>query len=272
MKSKPLPAWAFFAATFLWSWSFWGVAIAFGATMETGAGMVLLLIGVLGPMVMGISFTQLSNDRALQRDYWMRLVSLRRIRWGWLAVILSFSLILNGVAALIEQLSGGFESTWGAVIVDGASDPLSILPLFLFAILVPLIEEMGWRGYVLDRLQTRYSALTSSLVLGVVWSLWHLPLFFVAGSYQAGLGIGTPEFWLFFLSIIPLTVIITWIYNNTGRSIFAAILFHGMVNFSGEIIALSPRADTIAAILWLLAAICVIVGWGGRCLVRQPAR
>ena len=53
------------------------------------------------------------------------------------------------------------------------------------------IEELGWRGYVLDRLQEKRSALVSSLILGVVWSLWHLPLFFVQGSYQAGLGVGT---------------------------------------------------------------------------------
>jgi membrane protease YdiL (CAAX protease family) len=123
----------------------------------------------------------------------------------------------------------------------------------------------------LDRLQEKYSALLSSLILGIVWSLWHLPTFFVRDSYQAGLGIGTPAFWSFFAGIVALTFAFTWIYNNTNRSILAVILFHSMINFTGELIALSERADTLSTVLWFLAAIVLAAGWSAKALTQKKA-
>lgn len=272
MTKDSKATWAFFAATFIWSWLLWGLAIVLGADMETGSGTGFLLLGVMGPMVMGIAFTYMTKDKAGRRDYWKRVIDVRRIPWAWYLVILLFALSLNGIAALLDLLTGGVGATWGDVIGRAVSNPVSILFSLLFATLIPFIEELGWRGYVLDRLQMSHSALTSGLLLGAIWSLWHLPLFFVEGSYQAGLGIGTLEFWLFFLGIIPLNMLFSWIYNNTGRSILAVILFHAMVNFSGEIIALSPRADVFATILWALAAAGVVAVWGGKSMARQPAR
>lgn len=131
---------------------------------------------------------------------------------------------------------------------------------------------MGWRGYVLDRLQATRSALTSSMILGVVWSLWHSPLFFVAGSYQAGLGVGTPAFWLFLIGIVPLSFAFTWLYNNTSRSILAVILFHGMVNFTGELFDITERANTISIVLWVIAAIGITIIWGPKHFTGWPAQ
>jgi membrane protease YdiL (CAAX protease family) len=82
----------------------------------------------------------------------------------------------------------------------------------------PVPEELGWRGCALDRLQERDSALISSLIIGGTWALWHLPLFFIAGTYQHGLGVGTPAFWLFMVTKFPDSILMTWIYNNTRRS------------------------------------------------------
>ena len=271
MTKESRHIWTFFAATFIWSWLCWGLAIVLGANMETGNGIILLLLGVLGPMVMGITFTVLTGDTPARRDYWRRIVDVRRISWKWVAVIVFFALALNGMSSLLDLLTGGVGATWGDVVVDATSNPLSILFTLLFATLIPFIEELGWRGYVLDRLQARHSALTSALILGAVWSLWHLPLFFVEGTYQAGLGLGTLEFWLFFISIAPLTVVFSWAYNNTRRSILAIILFHGMVNFAGEVIALSPRADIFATVLWGVVAVGVVAIWGSKNLSRKPA-
>jgi membrane protease YdiL (CAAX protease family) len=64
-------------------------------------------------------------------------------------------------------------------------------------------------------LQAHWNALTSSLILGVIWGLWHLPLFFIKGTYQYSKGAWSAWFWQFFIEIIPLSVVFTWIYNNT---------------------------------------------------------
>lgn len=264
--SKP---WFYFLVTFVWTWLFWGIAVLVGASMETAVGSILLLLGVIGPAVTGITFTYLTRGKEGRRDYWKRVIDFKRIPGKWYLVIFLFVPILNILAALLDVVSGGNGATWGEAARNVLTNPLSIIPSILFSSLIPFLEELGWRGYVLDRLQEKQSALASSLVLGVVWSLWHLPLFFIPGSYQAGLGVGTLAFWLFMIGIVPLNLPFTWIYNNTGRSTLAVILFHSMVNFTGELFALSARADTYSILLWFVAAIAITVIWGAKTLRRK---
>ncbi len=267
-RPKLASPWIYFLATYIWSSIFGGIAILMDISMETASGLVLVLLAAIGPMVTGITFTYLTRDKAGRRDYWKRIIDFKRIPATWYLVILLFVPILNSLAAMLDKLTGGSGATWGEAALNFLTNPSSIILSILFASLFPFIEELGWRGYVLDRLQERHSALVSSLILGAVWSLWHLPTFFIRDSYQASLGIGTPEFWLFFAGIVPLTFAFTWIYNNTGRSTLAVILFHSMVNFTGELIALSERADTLSIALWFVVAIGIAVIWS----VKTPAR
>ena len=264
--------WVYVLATFAWTWSFWGVGIMRGLGMESAEGGIIGLIGVTGPLITGIGFTYLTKDKAGRSDYWKRIIDFKRIPAKWYLVIFLFVPTLNILAAMIDIIVGGNGATWGEAAQNVLSDPLSIIPSILFSSLIPFIEELGWRGYALDRFQESKSALTSSLILGVVWSLWHLPLFFVQGSYQESLGIGTLAFWLFVIGIIPLNLPFTWIYNNTRRSILAVIIFHSMVNFTGELIALNERADTISIILWFVAAIGITVIWGAKTFTHENSR
>lgn len=261
--------WVFFGATFAWTWTFWGLGILLKINMESAFGFGLLFLGVLGPMVTGIGFTYLTKNKAGRRDYWLRLIDIRRIGLKWWLILLCFVPLLNALAALIDLLFGGTGAVWGETLVNAVSDPLALVFSALFATLIPFIEELGWRGYVLDRLQASRSAFMATLILGVVWSLWHLPLFFVEGTYQTGLGVGTLEFWLFMIGIVPLSFAFTWVYNNTSRSILAVILFHGMVNFTGELIAITERADTILFLLWVIVAIGITSLWGSDTFSRQ---
>jgi membrane protease YdiL (CAAX protease family) len=260
--------WIYFLATYIWSGIFGGLAILMDLSMETAAGLGLVLLAAVGPMVTGIAFTYLTRDKEGRRDYWKRVIGFKRIPTRWYLVIFLFVPILNGLAALLDVLSGGTGAAWGEAALNFLPNPSSILLSVVFATLFPFIEELGWRGYVLDRLQQKHTALVSSLILGIVWSLWHLPTFFVRGSYQAGLGIGTPAFWWFFAGIVPLNFAFTWIYNNTDRSTLAVIIFHAMVNFTGELIALTERADTFSIALWFVAAIGIAVVWGAKTFTR----
>ena len=256
--------WVYFLATYIWSGVFGGLAILMDLSMETVVGLVLVLLAALGPMVTGIAFTYLTRDQEGRRDYWKRVIDFNRILPKWYLVIFLFVPMLNGLAALLDILTGGKGGTWGETALNFLTNPASIVLSILFATLFPFIEELGWRGYVLDRLQEKHNALASSLILGIVWSLWHLPTFFIRDSYQAGLGIGTPAFWWFFAGIVPLTFAFTWIYNNTYRSTLAVILFHSMVNFTGELFTLTERADNYSILLWFVVAVGIIAFWSAK--------
>lgn len=259
----------YFLATYLWSCLFGGTAILLDLSMESAAGLVLVMLAAMGPMVAGIAFTYLTRDKAGRLDYWKRVIDFKRIPAKWYLVIVLFVPALSCLAAFLDRITGGSGATWGENALNFVQDPASIIFSLLFATLFPFIEELGWRGYALDRLQEKNSALVSSLILGVVWSAWHLPMFFVRDSYQASLGIGTPAFWLFLFSILPLSFAFTWIYNNTGRSTLAVILFHAMANFTGELIVLNERADNLSTVLWFVSAIIIAVGWSTKTFARE---
>ncbi len=262
--------WFFLVLVLGWSWLFWILAALLGLGMNTIAGQVLLFLGLLGPMLAGIGFTYLTQGKEGRRDYWLRIIDLKRIRARWYLVIFLFVPVLTALAALLDILSGGSGAALEKAAAHSLSEPFAIIPFALYLFFIgPFIEELGWRGYVLDRLQTRWNALVSSLILGMVWALWHLPLFFIKDTYQYNLGVGSPSFWLFMIDIIPGAVLLTWIFNNTRRSTLAAILFHFMGNFTGELIAATKRTDFCAALLWIIGAIVVTMIWGARTLTRK---
>lgn len=256
--------WLFFATTYAITWAFWLVAIALGVRFDSAVGLVLLLLGLTGPGVAGIAFVSLVYDGEGRLDFWNRLRQGRRIGVRWSLVILLLPVVVTIVAAAVERLFGGTGVTLGSAVQEFGVNPLALLPSLFFATLPPLLEELGWRGYALDRLQLNRSALGASLILGVVWAVWHLPLFFVPGSFQAeSVGFGTTGFWLFMIGIVALSVAFTWVYNNTSRSILAIILLHGWVNFVSETVEV---ADVFYYGHWVLLAVLLTALWGAKTL------
>lgn len=135
----------------------------------------------------------------------------------------------------------------------------------------PLAEEAGWRGFALPRLQTRYNALASSLILGVIWCFWHIPLFFLPGSSQQGI-----PFPIYLMLVVTLSVYFTWLYNNTRGSLIITVLAHFSFNMSGGFIAgtlglLPPMVLYITAgSMLVLSVVAVVLYSGGRSLSRKP--
>ncbi|MFC7096397.1 type II CAAX endopeptidase family protein [Halobaculum marinum] len=244
------------------TWAFWLPAIALGVRFDSAVGLVLLLVGLAVPGVAGIVFVYLVYDERGRADFWNRVVNPRRVGLRWLAVILLVPLGVAVLAGVVDLLLGGTGPTWGAGVTQFSVNPLAILPALFFATLPPILEELGWRGYALDRLQLKWSALSASLVLGVVWALWHLPLFFVEGTYQHdSVGFATTSFWLFMAGIVALSLAFTWIYNNTERSILGIVVLHGWVNSTAEFIVVP---DPAYYGLWFVLAAAIVAIWGAK--------
>ena len=260
---------AYFIFALGWSSLFWTAAAATGQEVSAFPASVLFYLGGAGPPLAAIALVQLRELPEQRRDFWLRIVDVRRIQWRWLAAALLVHPALVGLAVLLTVVAGAPLPKLG---VDAGmlQQPFALVGLVLFVLLFgPLPEEIGWRGYALDRLQIRMDALSASLLLGVVWALWHLPLFFIEGTFQNGLGIGTARFWLFSFSLVPLSVLITWIYNNTGRSTLSAVLVHFSGNFTGHLIEKTTRISVLEVVLLTAAAAAVTVAFGARRLSRS---
>lgn len=258
--------WLFFAVTFAITWGFWLAAIALEVRFDSAVGLVLLLIGLVGPGASGIGFVYLVYDDRGRADFWNRLEQVRRIGVRWFLVILLLPLAVTITAAVVSMLSGGSGATWGEGVQEFSVNPLAILPALFFATLPPLLEELGWRGYALDRLQMNWSALSASVLLGVVWAVWHLPLFFIEGSFQREeVGFATLGFWLFMIGIVALSVVFTWVYNHTSRSILGIIFLHGWINFVSETIEVG---DVFYYSQWVLLAVIITAIWGAATLTN----
>jgi len=223
----------YFAIAFGWTWLCWLTAAALGLTVETPAGGILMLAGLLGPMIGGVTCTR-RLGKAAWREYGRRIYQAKRISAGWYAVIALIVPALFVAAVGLDRMLGGTGGHWEESALQIAASPLSIIPFALPIFLIGPMEEFGWRGFALDFLQKRSNALVASLTLGVAWSAWHLPLFLIPGTYQNGLGIGTQAFWLFVIGIVPLNVAFTWVYNNTNRSILGAIAIVVTLTFGAE--------------------------------------
>jgi membrane protease YdiL (CAAX protease family) len=270
LSSKRSSLWFFFALVYGWSWLFWVPAVLSGLKFDEAPVPILIALGGIGPMVAGIALTYLTQDREGRRDYWRRVADFKRISPGWYAVTLLTVPVLMAFAVLLDVLSGGRGAHLEARF---QSNPVSILPFAVFTLFFgPLPEELGWRGYALDRLQDRYGALVSSLVLGTGWALWHLPLFFIGGTYQNSLGLGSLEFWLYMAGMIPESILMTWIYNHNQRSTLSAVLFHFIINFIGELFALTEPADFYQIVVWAVVATAVVLLWGPRTLACEDDR
>jgi membrane protease YdiL (CAAX protease family) len=254
----------FFAVTFAITWGFWLSAIAFDVGTDTAAGVVWLLLGLTGPGVAGVGLVYLLYDENSRKEFWNRVWDFRRIGGRWYLVILLYAPVAVAIAALIDVLLGGGGATYAAWVPQLSTNLVAFLPTLFFATLPPILEELGWRGYALDQLQRTRSALASGLILGIVWSIWHLPLFFIEGTYQHDVvGFLTMGFWLFMVGIVPLSVAFTWIHNGTGGSILASVLLHSWVNFTVQTIELTPRADVFFYTVVLFGFVALVTAiWG----------
>jgi len=121
-------------------------------------------------------------------------------------------------------------------------------------------EEIGWRGYALPRLMERFGFGGAGVLLGVIWAVWHLPLFFIPGGDTYG-----QSFPLYLLQVTALCVAMTWLYVHTNGSLLLAMLMHSAVNQSKDIVpsavagATNAFALSTSRVAWLTVALLWIV-------------
>ena len=220
--------WKYFVIAFAFSWIIWlpGVLAARGLFELPIPEFALAVIGSFGPFVSAFYLTRRNKGKDDVKTLIKRALNFR-IPLKWLAAILVLPLAVAAASRHLYIWRGG-ELPDSPVL----GSPIAIIVLFLFLFFFggSVNEEFGWRGYALDRIQSKHSALFSSLILGFLWALWHLPLFFFQSLTQSYM-----SFWIFLALICAIAVLMTWLHNNNGGNILVALLFHAIWNLSGSI-------------------------------------
>ncbi len=197
-----------------------------------------------------------------------------RVGIQWWAFALFFAIIPSVAALYLLNLLGGPTVDW-----SGLPPLYTVVPAFIFlTVAAGMGEEFGWRGFLLPRLQTRHNALVSGLIVGVIWAIWHIPLFFIKGTsqyeqgLQGGLLLAILGYGLF---VIANSIQFTWLFNNTRGSVLLAAVLHGSSNaWAGYIDVYRGHFGgilTLMAVHMLVTTIIVVVA-GATNLSRTKQR
>jgi membrane protease YdiL (CAAX protease family) len=201
------------------------------------------------PMVAAVVVEGMTEGKAGIKAL-LQKVLIWRVGMGWyIFAIFGFALFCGGAVVLAKLLSTEAIPLLGQEVANSSGvKMLLMVPLLFLVVTVINGEELAWRGFALPRLQERHSALTSSLLLGLVWVLFHLPLFLTSTGFPLDvLGILSRS-----IQLVGASVIFTWLYNHTRGSVLLAYLLHGSANTWTRVF---PISESSAMVGWLLTAL-----------------
>lgn len=254
----------FFVLAYLVTWAVWlPRALGFEWAQEIGQ------IWTYGPALAAVTAALLTGGRSGLRQLGGRIVRWR-IGLRWYAVIIFGPMVIALLEGAITFMfvGGPWSERWPAVLTD----PLgaSLILLVVLTLTDGLGEEVGWRGFALPRLLALGSAVTASLVLGLLWAAWHLPLFWTEGASLADSSV-----WLVFARLPATAVMYTWLFRQTRGSVLAAALFHAALNAFA--LPAPTAGDSLVPILTSLGlhwaiALALIAAAGAKQLDRWPAQ
>ena len=256
-RSAKFP-WLFLLLGFGFSWAVWIPIALTGKDYQSSPFLLAaMLVGAFGPGLAAIILTYFNRDRDDFYEFGSRIYEFGRIRPSWLLIILALWPALHAAAIGITRLNGApipASPFLNELIARPNTIPLIIFMYFLQS----GVEEVGWRGYLQEKLGNLFSLPISSLLTGVIHTVWHLPLFWVVGTNQIKMGFG-PDFLIFILFVISTSVITAWCYYSNKHSIMAAALLHTLGNLSFDIFAYAPGTTKHLIFVLLSTTIAILV-------------
>jgi membrane protease YdiL (CAAX protease family) len=263
----PVAAYYVVALTFSWEVELPLVAVQQG-WIDVPVPFSIHYLASLGPAVAALVLTALIGGRSGLAELWGRIVKWR-VGWGWAAFAVGSPVALFVIAALAIRITQG---QWPDLRLLGQVNYLPylgwwVLPLWL--VTFGFGEEIGWRGFALPRLQQTMSVSRATLLLGLLWTVWHVPAFFYHETYQ-----GMPWFMLpgLIFGVLCGAVLLTWLYNGTGGSVLMVAIWHALFDLLTASKAdqdVIPIITTAGVIAWALLVANVNRPWGFRFQKKQ---
>ncbi len=264
---------SYFGLTFAISWVIWLGLIVGSLHIQTPVGAVLNVVAIAGPSIAALVLATVLGRGELRRLLAGFSLSRLSVRWMVVALVLPLAMMAAAIAVSVA-IFGAPRPALTLSVAGGVVLAEFVRVLFRGG---PMGEELGWRGFALPRLQQHRNALDASILLGLIWGFWHLPLYFVLGTGQSELlRAGTsPVFAIggFIGWTIGLSVLFTWLFNQTGGSLIVVILFHASVNlvaFLPAAVGSGGPAPLLNVVITWLVAIGVVVRFGRARLASPP--
>ena len=227
------------ALAFTASWLLWWLA------STTSPGLpILFLAGTVMPAIAAVLVTRMESHEALVAL--LRQTTIWRVRWRWYVIAVTF------FAAAKLSAATGIRFATGAWPAFGETNVLVMAAGTLFSTPVQLGEELGWRGLMLPRLADRVGLRAASLLVGVSWAAWHLPMFYLPGGDML-----RQSFPVFVVAVTSLSVAMTWVYAHTGGSLLLTMLMHAAINNTAGILPAGNEAHVDN--IWLFHT--SVAGW-----------
>jgi uncharacterized protein len=260
MRPKSLSLVLFFGLAYAISWIFWLPPVWLNISIQTPLGRLFETVGNFGPFLAALILIFFQQGAAGIRTLRDRLFAWRvPARWYLVALLGPFVLMAGAIAASTALGRPSIE-------LRQPGSLLLLIPAFVRTLLVAggLNEETGWRGYALPHLLARSGAFRSSVLLGVLWGIWHAPLYFLPGTGQNDMIRSGGSFLFLFTGFvawtIALSILFTWLHQMAQGSLLIVILFHAAINTAASLpfllgIQTSPASLLYPAFTWVAALI-----------------
>ena len=253
--------WKFFLLTFAYSWVIWIPSVLDGIGIElpfdvAGYSIVVVIIGAFAPMMAAITLIAREAGWKGTKAFLGQALDFR-IKPVYLVIALALPVLIHMIAHYLAPAVGlDVAKTLFPTEISVAPIVLAIPYFILMLVIGGGQEEFGWRGYAQEPLQEKIGVIPASLVIGVIWGIWHLPLWFMRGDLHSAY-----SFLAFVMMTTSISIMYAWLYNSSGKKLIVVIVFHAMSNTAAPLLPfLHGIEGKPESAYWIYAAVNVVFG------------
>jgi len=230
-----------------------GIKLPFSVTEYS---TVVVIIGAFAPLMAAITLVVREDGWKGTKTFFGQALDFH-IKPVYLVLALALPLLIHLIAHYLALAVGlDVAKTLFPTDISIAPIVLAIPYFFLMLVLGGGQEEFGWRGYAQEPLQEKIGVIPASLVIGVIWGIWHLPLWFMAGDLHSAY-----SFLAFVMMTTSISIIYAWLYNSSGKKLIVVIFFHAMSNTAAPLLPfLHGIEGKPESAYWIYAAVNVLFG------------
>ena len=260
-QHKNRDPWKFFLLTFAYSWVIWIPSVLDGIGIElpftvAGYSTVVVIIGAFAPIMAAITLVVREEGWKGARVFLGQALDFR-IKLVYLVLALALPVLIHAIAHYLA-LAVGLDVAKTLIPTEIPVAPIVLaMPTFILMLVIGGgQEEIGWRGYAQGPLQEKIGVIPASLVIGVIWGIWHLPLWFIAGDLHSAY-----SFLAFVIMTTSISIVYAWLYNSSGKKLIVVMFFHAMNNTAAPLLPfLHGIEGKPESAYWIYAVVNVVFG------------